>query len=73
MSRRLNRYTGQDEDLNRALRQLARERRRAMWLGCALVAAVGWAVFLQIPVLPIRWWLGEDRVCLVVNWVGDRE
>ena len=67
MSRRLNRYTGQDEELNRVLRALRRERQRVRCLRLTLLLAVGWVIFLQVPAFPFSWRLAEDRICLIFN------
>ena len=68
MSRRLNRYTGQDEELNRVLQALRRERQRVRCLWWTLLFAVGWVVFLQVPAIPFSWRLAEDRICLIFDW-----
>ena len=73
MSRRLNRYTGEDEEVNRLLRSLRRERRRSWCLGLALVVMLGYTVFQLLPDLPMTWQVADDRFCVVVGFFSHND
>ena len=64
MSRRLNRYTGEDEVWKRLEQLLTRERRRVRYLCAVLMIVVGWLFLRMLPPMSVTRRVTRRGFCL---------